>query len=149
MSYSVNKGSGYVLIQAPDMVLHNGTTQTTEMVVNPESEYLKKLPEHLRSFEDCVAYLPNQVYIGNKRPEDLDEVPEPWTNYKVENADRHGKFGEIMPQHEFIGLIKMVDVFDLVRLEHEFSNHCKQEILDHPLFDNKHAERLKDGADIE
>ena len=61
MSYSVNKGSGYVLIQAPDMVLHNGTTQTTEMVVNPESEYLKKLPEHLRSFDDCVAYLPNQV----------------------------------------------------------------------------------------
>lgn len=149
MSYSVNKGSGYVLIQAPDMVLHNGTTQTTEMVVNPESEYLKKLPEHLRSFDDCVAYLPNQVYIGNKRPEDLDEIPEPWTDYKVENADRHGKFGEIMPQHEFIGLIKMVDVFDLVRLEHEFSNHCKQAILDHPLIDNKHAERLKDGADIE
>ena len=35
----------------PDMVLHNGTTQTTERIVNPDSEYLKELPSHIRSFE--------------------------------------------------------------------------------------------------
>ena len=27
---SVIKGAGYVLVHAPDMVLHAGTTQTTE-----------------------------------------------------------------------------------------------------------------------
>ena len=67
--YPVIKGASYTLAITPDMVLHNGTTQTTEMVVNPDSEYLKELPSHLRSFEDAVAYIPNQVYIGNaKRP---------------------------------------------------------------------------------
>ncbi len=35
-----------------DMVLYNGTTQTTERIVNPDSEYLKEVPEHLRSYED-------------------------------------------------------------------------------------------------
>ena len=41
---SVVKGTGYILVHTPDMVIHNGTTQTTERVVNPESEYLKELP---------------------------------------------------------------------------------------------------------
>ena len=53
---SVIKGAGYVLVHTPDMVLHNGTTQTTEQIVNPESEYLKELPSHIRSYEDVVAY---------------------------------------------------------------------------------------------
>ena len=62
---SVIKGASYVLAHTPDMVLYNGTTQTTERIVNPDSEYLKEVPEHLRSYEDCVAYWPNQTYIGN------------------------------------------------------------------------------------
>ena len=53
---SVIKGASYVLAHTPDMVLYNGTTQTTERIVNPDSEYLKEVPEHLRSYEDCVAY---------------------------------------------------------------------------------------------
>ena len=48
---SVIKGAGYILVHTPDMVLHNGTTQTTERIVNPESEYLKELPSHIRSFD--------------------------------------------------------------------------------------------------
>ena len=69
--YPVLKGASYTLAITPDMVIHNGTTQTTEMIVNPESEYLKELPNHLRSFEDAVSYIPNQVYIGNAKPADL------------------------------------------------------------------------------
>ena len=53
---SVIRGAGYVLAHTPDMVLHNGTTQTTERIVNPDSEYLKELPSHIRSFEQAVAY---------------------------------------------------------------------------------------------
>lgn len=68
--YPVLKGAIYTLAITPDMVIHNGTTQTTEMIVNPESEYLKELPNHLRSFEDAVSYIPNQVYIGNAKPAD-------------------------------------------------------------------------------
>ena len=65
---SVVKGTGYILVHTPDMVIHNGTTQTTERVVNPEGEYLKELPSHLRSFQDVLAYWPNQTYIGNVTP---------------------------------------------------------------------------------
>ena len=53
---SVIKGAGYILVHTPDMVIHNGTTQTTERIVNPESEYLKELPSHLRSFEQVLSY---------------------------------------------------------------------------------------------
>ncbi len=58
--YAVLKGASYTLAVTPDMVIHNGTTQTTEMIVNPESEYLKELPSHLRSFEDAVNYMPDR-----------------------------------------------------------------------------------------
>ncbi len=42
MNYPVVKGTSYILVHAEDMVIHNGTTQTTERVINPDSEYLKK-----------------------------------------------------------------------------------------------------------
>ena len=51
-----------MLAVVPDMVLENGSTQTTERIVNPDSEYLKELPKHIRSYEDAVSYLPNQIY---------------------------------------------------------------------------------------
>ena len=52
---SVLKGTGYVLVHTPDMVLHHGTTQTTERRVNPESEHLKQIPSNLRTFEQVIA----------------------------------------------------------------------------------------------
>ena len=67
---SVIKGAGYILCHVPDMVLHNGTTQTTEMIVNPEGDYLKELPSHIRSWEDVLQYWPNQV-----RPLRPDDAP--------------------------------------------------------------------------
>lgn len=79
---SVIKGASYVLVHTPDMVLYNGTTQTTERIVNPDSEYLKEVPKHLRSYEDAVAYWPNQTYIGNVHPDELSEVEFPWYDKK-------------------------------------------------------------------
>ena len=64
---SVIKGASYVLVHTPDMVLYNGTTQTTERVVNPDSEYLKAVPEHLRSYEEAVSYWPNQTVTTNAK----------------------------------------------------------------------------------
>ena len=55
---SVIKGAGYILVHTPDMVIHNGTTQTTERIVNPDGEYLKELPSHLRSFEQTLRSCP-------------------------------------------------------------------------------------------
>ena len=148
MSYSVVKGTSYVLVQAPDMVLHNGTTQTTEKLLNPNSEYLKVLPNSLRSFEKSVDYLPNQVYIGNYKPQSLRDNPQPWVDLSLENPSRQGRFGEIMPQDEFIGLIKIVDAFDLVKLTKDYTSKVKKELVNHPLISDELVAKLKDGDDM-
>ena len=148
MNYSVLKGAAYVLLQAPDMVIHNGTTQTTERTLHPDSEYLKAVPKHLRSFEDCVNYLPNQIYIGNEVPEKLREVPEPWHEHLLEGADRHGKKGEILPQSELIGMMKVADVFELVFLTKEFTEQVKKEFEEHPLIKEDLIKRLGEGTEL-
>lgn len=130
--YSVLRGSSYFLAHTPDMVIHNGTTQTTQRTIDPNSEYLKELPNSLRSFEDCVAYPPNQVYIGNMTPEELKDIPQPWHTQKAE-VKREGRFGEIMPQDEFIGMIKICDAFDLVKLNEAFSKSVKDKLSSHAL----------------
>ncbi len=70
--------------------------------------------------------MPNQVYIGNMTPEELAEHPQPWYDKPLEDASRFGKYGEIMPEDEFIGLMKIIDTFDLVKLTKEFTEEVKQ-----------------------
>ena len=133
MNFPSLKATTYALIQANDIMLHQGSTQTNEKRLNPESEYLTELPKHFRSFEDAVAYPPNQVFIGNLEPKALDGIPRPWYENPSKEATRQGKHGEIMPQDEFIGLIKAVDAFDLVLLEASFANIVHEKLKAHPV----------------
>ncbi len=71
----VIKAASYVLVHTPDLVVHVGTTQTMERIANPQSEYLKALPSHIRSFADAVVYAPNQTYIGRITPAQLADLP--------------------------------------------------------------------------
>lgn len=145
---SVIKGSSYILVHAPDMVVANGTTQTTERVVNPESEYLKQLPAHLRSYEAAVDYLPNQTYIGNCTPEALGAIPQPWVGVKPEKSDRFGRYGEIMPQEEFYLLMQACDVFDLLCLEKSFVEAVRPKFSAHPLMDESICAKVKEGVEL-
>ncbi|SJZ69955.1 glycine/sarcosine/betaine reductase complex component C subunit beta [Garciella nitratireducens] len=147
MAFPVIKGTSYILINAPDMVLHNGTTQTSEKILNPNSEYLKEVPNHLRIFEDFVCYPPNQTYIGAITPQELSQYEFPWYDKKVEGATRQGKYGEIMPQDEFIGLMKISDTFDLVKLEKAFSDHIKEKLKIHPLIDDNLIAKIGEGEE--
>lgn len=133
MNYPVIKGASYALIHAPDMVLHQGTTQISEALKNPASEHLQKLPGHLRTFEEAVKYAPNQVYIGNLEPDALAGIPKPWYENPVEEGERFGRFGEMMPLDEFYGIMKIVDVFDLVLLEEGYQKQVKDKLLAHPV----------------
>ena len=146
MVYPVLRGAGYALINTPDMIMNNGTTQTTEKIVNPDSEYLKALPGHIRSYEQVISYAPNQVYIGNMKPRDLRDIEMPWFDKPVEKAARFGKFGEIMPQDEFILLMKIADAFELVMLERDFMAGAKVKLAGHPLF-KEEADALPEGVD--
>jgi len=121
MNFPVLKAASYALIQANDILIHQGSTQSSERQTNPESEYFNELPKYLRSFDDAVKYPPNQVFIGNHQPKTLDNIVRPWYENNISDATRDGKMGEIMPQEELIGLLKAVDAFDLVLLESSFA----------------------------
>ena len=133
MNYPVIKGASYALVHAPDMV-YQGSTQTVEREKNPNSDYLSKLPRHLRNFQDVVKYPPNQVYIGNMLPRELSEIERPWYKNLVSDGTADGKYGEIVSQDIFIALVKIVDVFDLVYLEKDFQSAVKEKIMKHPVF---------------
>lgn len=144
---SVIKGVGYVLAHTPDMVIENGTTQMTERIVNPESEYLKELPSHLRSFDEALAYWPNQVYIGNKTPLELAEVEQPWYDKSCDETSRYGAYGQMMPEDEFILLMQACDVFDLVKLERGFVAAHKDALAANPVIDESIMARIVEGVD--
>lgn len=135
MSFAVLKAAAYSLVHAPDMVINNGTTQTVEKEVNPNSDYLKNIKKHLRPFEDVVNYAPNQTYIGNLHPEQLKKLASQ-VSEEVKKAggswigvpckgDRNGKFGEIFAEDEFIFMMKISDTFELVYLEAEFEKKMR------------------------
>lgn len=144
---SVIKGASYVLAHTPQMVLYNGTTQTTEKIVNPESEYLKELPNHLRSYEECVNYWPNQVYIGNAHPDELAEVEFPYYDKVKEGAERFGKYGEIMPEEEFLLMVQAVDVFEVVKLDKEFVAAHKEAFAANPIIGEDLVAKIEEGID--
>lgn len=148
MAKPVLKNASYVLVHTPDMIVHNGTTCQTEMIVNPQSEFLKEVDKHIRSYEEVVNYAPNQVYIGNEHPSFLETIPQPWCKEKVEGK-REGKYGEIMPQDEFIGMLKIVDAFDLVKLSKEFTSSVVKTLKNNSLFSEKELAVFKEGEDME
>ncbi|MFB0918845.1 MAG: glycine/sarcosine/betaine reductase complex component C subunit beta [Clostridiaceae bacterium] len=140
----VVKSASYILVHTPDMIVHNGTTVLTEKLTNPDSEFLKNIEKHIRPYEEVVNYAPNQVYIGNMGPKELRDIPEPWCNTKVEGK-RFGKYGEIMPEDEFIAMLKISDAFDLVHLSKEFVADVKKKMAENPIFTEADAALLKDG----
>lgn len=145
MAFPVIKATGYSMFHACNLLIHCGTTQTMEWEKTPESEYLKKLPEHLRSFEEAVSYPPNQAYIGNLRPDDLNKLEKPWYRNNDYKDKRYGKFGEIMPEEELYGLIKISDSFDLVHIEEAFLKVIKSKLEKHPMMNEKDLKALGKG----
>lgn len=148
MTFPVIKAASYVLVQAPTSLIHYGSTQNTTRLKDPNAEYLKKIPAHLRSFDACVAYPPNQVFIGNMLPDDLTGIPQPWFQNPVQNASRFGEMGEIMPEDEFFGLMKMYDSFDLVKLTKELTADIRARFAAHPIFSKKDLKALGEGVEF-
>jgi glycine/sarcosine/betaine reductase complex component C subunit beta len=149
---AVIKGVGYSLIHSPDILIHNGSTQTTEQAKNPQSEYLAKLPGHLRSYEEVLSYAPNQAYIGNLCLDELRSIPRPWYAKAAPERSRFGPYGEIMPEDEFYGLLKLADSFDLVFLESAFTVEVKAKLEGHKEMPADLVSRLgngKEAAEIE
>ncbi len=146
MSYAVIKASAYSLVHTPDMIVHAGTTQTVEKQVNPDSDYLKEIEKYIRSYEEVVSYPPNQVYIGNNHPRELDGLEMPWYDKKFE-AKAEGKNGVILREDVFLGLMKAVDVFGIVLLEKSFQDSVANEVakyIDKPMTEGSDMARINE-----
>ncbi|KRK65355.1 glycine reductase complex component C subunit beta [Companilactobacillus tucceti DSM 20183] len=133
MTFPVLKGTAYTLVHTPDILVHEGKLQESEMRNNPDSDYLKAIPDHLRSFEDAVGYGPNQAYIGNIHPRDLKNIEKPWYEHPLKDATTNGKFGSIMSEDMFYGCLKAVDMFDLVVLEASYQEEIAKKLNDDPV----------------
>lgn len=148
MALPVVKAASYILVHTPDMIMHYGTTCALEHESNPDSELIKKIPEHLRSFEEVVKYAPNQAYIGNILPDDLNSLPRPWYSNLMPNATAEGKMGEIISQEEFLLNLRISDAFDLVMLEKSFIEQYKEKLVEKKAYTAAELDKLKDGFDI-
>ena len=122
MGRPVIKAVANVLAHVPDVVRY-GSKPSREIARDPA--LLGAMTERLRSWKEAVAYPPHQAFIGNLRPWDLDRIPRPW-HKKGTDRGRAGPFGEIIPEDEFYGWLKLADGFDLVTLDEEFTGGLMQ-----------------------
>lgn len=148
MATPVIKGAAYILIHTPDMVMHYGTTCTLEQETNPGSEFLKKLPEHLRSFDEAVKYAPNQAYIGNILPDELNNIQRPWYKNLLADAKPEGKMGEIIGQDELYLSMKLSDAFDLILLEKGFTADMKAKFSGKAVYTDAEFAKIKEGVEL-
>lgn len=135
-------GVSYFLAHLPSMIRY-GSKPHRELRRDPS--LLAPVMSHLRTFEQAVAYAPNQVFVGNMDPDKLWEYPSPWYKNPIENASRWGEFGEIMPEDEFYGILKICDEFGLILLEEGFLQGIIPKLERHPLLDADDIQKLGNG----
>ncbi|HSW35446.1 MAG TPA: glycine/sarcosine/betaine reductase complex component C subunit beta [Candidatus Limnocylindrales bacterium] len=146
MGFPVIKGMSCVLAHVPDLVIY-GSKPRREKVNN--AGLYESIKPSLRNYDQVKNYPPHQVFIGNLKPEDLWGIEKPWFENLLSASSRYSPGGEIMPQDEFYGLIKIVDEFDLVYLAREFADQIRPKLESHQLFHPSDIERLGAGVSLE
>ncbi len=138
----VIKEVGYVIVHVPDFVQY-GSKPSRDLLEN--NSLLKQIKDHLRTYEEVIQYPPHQVFIGNKHPDELNEIPKPWYEHPLRDGKRQGPFGEIMPEEEFYGWMKIADDFDLLWLEPQFIDQIRDRFASHPFINESHVKKLGNG----
>jgi len=136
----------YILVHVPGFVRY-GSKPSREIVENA-TRVLPAIEKHLRSFEDAVAYPPNQVFIGNLHPDRLNDIEQPWYCHPVANPSRYGAYGEIMPEEEFLGLMKLADDFDLMWIEKEAARLLRKSLQTHPFWRDSDLGKIDGEANM-
>ncbi len=142
----VVKGMSYFLAHVPGMVRHG--SKPSREIAN-DSSLLPQILSHLETFDQAVAYAPNQVFIGNLDPDDLLHIPSPFYKNPLPNSSRWGSFGEIMPEEEFYGMMKICDEFQLLLIEDGFLQKVSLKLKEHSLFTNEDLQKLDSGVPLE
>ena len=141
LTQPVIQGVRYSLAHAPGLVRH-GFKPSMDIAKNPS--LLGEISSHLRSFQDAVSYPPNRAFLGSLYPDELRGVERPWFNHKG-GGQRSQPHGEIIPEDELYGLLKISDAFDFVWLEEGFTREIRIALESHPLIEQADLERLGEG----
>jgi betaine reductase len=136
-------GVSYYLAHVPSMIRY-GSKPYRELKHEPS--LLQPILSHLRTFDQAVAYPPNQVFVGNLDPDELWSLASPWYRNPISKASRWGEFGEIMPEDEFYGVLKICDQFGLITLEEGFLQEIASKLKRHPLFTGEDIQKLGKGV---
>ena len=136
-------GVSYFLAHLPSMIRY-GSKPFRELKHFPS--LLDPMLSHLRPFDQAASYPPNQVFIGNLDPDELWSLPSPWYKNPVPDASRWGEFGEIMPEDEFYGVLKICDDFGLILLEEGFLQEVASKLQCHRLFTPEDIQKLGKGV---
>jgi hypothetical protein len=143
----VIRGVRFFLAHTPGLVRY-GSKPSRDIA--RDATIADAIAAHLRSYEAAVAYPPNRAFLGHMHPDTLAAMPQPWCTSAAPGT-RWGAHGEIMPEEEFYGVLKICDAFDLVHLEAGFVEEARAALSPHPLLTPADLERLGTGfpeADI-
>ncbi len=143
------KGYAYCLNHMPEAGFYYGNTPYFERESKGETEFLRELPSFMQSYEEARDYAPNQAYIGGITLEALENSPRPWYVNRASGSGRYGAYGEIMPEDEFLGLIDICDVFDIVWLEESFAASVREKLAVSPVMNDAILARLEKGHTAE
>ncbi|MEN6374539.1 MAG: glycine/sarcosine/betaine reductase complex component C subunit beta [Smithella sp.] len=146
MDNPVIQACSYILIHVPGFVRYG--SKPSREIADDINSALPAIEGHLREFEEAVAYPPNQVFIGNLHPDHLNNVPQPWHRHPVRDASRYGTYGEIMPEEELLGLMKIADDFDLMWIEKDAAPLLKKSLAAHPLWRDADFGKIDAGVEM-
>ena len=142
MDDAVIKGASSLLIHTPDLVRYGSKP---EREISKDHGLLNIITSHLRSFEQCLSYAPNQVFIGNQDPDRLHAIEYPWHQHPLPDSASEGRFGGMIPQDELYAFLKIADEFDLVWLEDSFLETLRHTMTTHPLLREQDLQKLQKG----
>lgn len=142
----VIKEASYVMVHVPDFVQY-GSKPARDIQENPELKW--EIKRYLRSYEEVLNYPPHQVFIGNINPDDLHNIAKPWYRNLLKDGKRNGPFGEIMPEEEFYGWMKVADDFDLLWFDPNFIEEIRPKFSSHPYIKEAWIQKLGYGKDPE
>ncbi|MFN2535675.1 MAG: glycine/sarcosine/betaine reductase complex component C subunit beta, partial [Pseudonocardiaceae bacterium] len=134
---AVVRAASLVLAHTPGLARHGSKPMRT---LAGNAELTASFLGHLRSFDDAVNYPPHQAFLGACHPRELPSRP--WVGTGLPGADRFARFGELMPEEEFLGLMAAVDEFDLLVLTPEVAERAAKRLAEHPLAARLDLERI-------
>lgn len=146
MNDPVIKACSYILVHVPGFVRYG--SKPSREIDDEMAPVLSAIEGHLRGFEEAVAYPPNQVFIGNLHPDHLNTAPQPWHRHPVTGASRYGTYGEIMPEEEFLGLMKLADDFGLMWIEKDAAPLIKKSLAAHPFWKDADLGKIDAGVEM-